>query len=252
MAYWSNNMPLLPCLNEAPPRPPATLSGTCKTEQHNEVVSTFAGKTISFEALQNVFVSAFKIYIDAYELRTSRHMSAEVYKKRIQKIEPRIYKTGQRQKITECEIMAGIIVFNETNQPGVEYNTYTGEYVFPDGMPYQFVGPNAQNMYSIDNSIGYVITNSYYLPDCCPVYPFYTTGNPGDVILKVDLPEKLIEIQCGESVEFTIVNQGNHSLLLEDKTEYKVVGFGLIYDATSASFKLYKTSETEYYVYRTT
>jgi hypothetical protein len=249
-------MPILPCLNDPINRTPnlrfGVNGGVDKNEQHQQTLSTFAGKTISFEALHNVFVSAFKIYIDAFEVRASRHMSAEVYKKRILHLEPRVYKTGQRQKITECEIMKGIIVFNESNQPGVEYNTYTGEYIFPDGMPYQFVGPNAQNMYSIDNSIGYVITNSYYLPDCCPVYPFYSPGNPGDVILKVDLPEKFIELYCGESVEFTIVNQGNHSLLLEDKTEYKVVGFGLIYDATSASFKVYKTSETEYYVYRTT
>ena len=112
----------------------------------------------------------------------------------------------------------------------------------------EFSKLNSDNPYTVDTSIGYQLQNS----DGISLARTQSYGNSNDIILNLELPPKLITLNIGDSIDFTIINQGTHSLLLNDTTDYKVIGFQMIYDVTSAQFKVHKVSENNYNVYRMT
>jgi len=210
-------------------------------------LKTLVGRTISFEALHNVFIRANRVFADVSELNVSNSISGKTIKHRIDDIKSKIYSDSIHPKIDETDILKGIVVFVEETQRQINTGT-DPNYNTLSGMQFEFSKLNSDNPYTVDNSIGYQLQNA----DGVPLARTQSYGNNNDIILNLELPPKLITLNIGDSVDFTIINQGTHSLLLNDTTDYKVIGFQMIYDVTSAQFKIHKISENNYNVYRMT
>ena len=210
-------------------------------------LKTLVGRTISFEALHNVFIKANRVFADVSELNVSNSISGKTIKHRIDDIKPKLYSDIIHPKVDETDILKGIVVFLEETQRQINTGT-DSSYNEKTGMPFEFSKLNSDNPYTVDTSIGYQIQNS----DGISLTRTQSYGNSNDIILNLELPPKLITLNIGDSIDFTIINQGTHSLLLNDTTDYKVIGFQMIYDATSAQFKVHKVSENNYNVYRMT
>jgi hypothetical protein len=208
-------------------------------------LKTLVGRTISFEALHNVFIRANKVFADVSELNVSNSICGKTIKHRIDEIKSKIYSSLSNPKIDETDILKGIVVFVEETQRQIntlnETNNLTGYSI-------EFSKLNSDNPYTVDTSIGYQLQNA----EGIPYARTQSYGNNNDIILNLDLPPKLVTLNIGDSVDFTIINQGTHSLILNDTTDYKIIGFQMIYDVTSAQFKIHKVSENNYNVYRMT
>ena len=210
-------------------------------------LKTLVGRTISFEALHNVFIKANRVFADVSELNVSNSISGKTIKHRIDDINPKLYSDTIHPKVDETDILKGIVVFLEETQRQINTGSESS-YNEKTGMPFEFSKLNSDNPYTVDTSIGYQLQNS----DDISIPRTHSYGNSNDIILNLELPPKLITLNIGDSIDFTIINQGTHSLLLNDTTNYKVIGFQMIYDVTSAQFKVHKVSENNYNVYRMT
>jgi|688.fasta_scaffold871835_1 hypothetical protein len=208
-------------------------------------LKTLVGRTISFEALHNVFIRANRVFADVSELNVSNSISGKTIKHRIDEIKSKIYTSSNNPKIDETDILKGIVVFVEETQRHI--NTVS-ESSNLSGTQIEFSKLNTDNPYTVDTSIGYQLQNS----EGNSYARTQSYSNNNDIILNLELPPKLLSLNIGDSVNFTIINQGTHSLILNDTTDYKIIGFPMIYDVTSAQFKIHKVSENNYNVYRLT
>jgi hypothetical protein len=86
----------------------------------------------------------------------------------------------------------------------------------------------------------------------------YTTSEPPgsteNSFGNVNLPrcDSLRYISVNQSVDFSIINNMNSTVKIEDnqKSGYSVIGHPSIYTGTSALFKLHRNNDTNYNVYR--
>lgn len=196
-----------------------------------DIVKELKGKSVNIDALYNVYLSCNKVWADVVELGVSNTVSAAVYKTKAPAGFPvKGYTTSSIPAITEDDILTGTVVYAQSGQAGYDEG----------GLPYV----QSQNPYAVDASIGYLTGSSV------PVAVPYVANDTTSSILEVSLPASLSKINVGDAVEFSIVNNGNITLRIVDNSNYKSVGFDCIYDATSASFKLWRQSSNLYYVIR--
>lgn len=206
-------------------------------------LKTLVGRTISFEALHNIFIRANKIHADISELNVTNSISGKLIKQRIDEINPKIYMSGSNPKIDESDMIKGIVVFTEKQNSYLNSNP---EKIHETQL--SLLKTNVDNPYTINNGIGYLFENK----TSSTIDHYETYKNTNDIILNIDLPPKLLLLNVGDSIDFTIINQGTHSLMMNDTCDYKIIGFQLIYDGTSAQFKVHKVSENTYNIYRLT
>jgi hypothetical protein len=201
----------------------------------NGGVSSIKNNILDFDAGQSLYLSATNVVLDGTVINVKAPITVGILKKNINGLSTKIYDDTSAPSISESDINLGVIVYGQNGQDGLYYD---GQY----GLPYV----QSQNSYMVDSSIGY---NTGSVPPNL----LNEVNNPANAlgnVLEVLLPASLPTFSVGDSVEFTIVNNGNNSLRLTDQTNYKVVGFDVVYDANSAKFIAYKVSESLYYVIR--
>jgi hypothetical protein len=202
------------------------------------MVSAMKGQSVTLDAYRNIYLSCVNVWARAEQFTLNGALTADTIKQTSTGgITTKVY-GAQTPAITESDILKGIVIYAEGGQTGLYYDNYYGH----SGLPYEL----SQNPYTVDSSIGYL--TGYDVPSSDT-----ETNSPNNVvggIRVVDLPATLSKINPGESVQFSIVNNGNDSLRLVDTANYKVTGFDVVYDATSALFRVYRESASLYYVIR--
>ena len=180
-------------------------------------LKTLVGRTISFEALHNVFIKANRVFADVSELNVSNSICGKTIKHRIDEIKSKIYSSSNNPKIDETDILKGIVVFVEETHRQINTISETNNL---SGIQFEFSKLNSDNPYTVDTSIGYQLQNS----EGIPYARTQSYSNNNDIILNLDLPPKLITLNNRKIIKI------NNLFLFIKFIELIFIFINLLYD----------------------
>lgn len=186
------------------------------------------GQNVTIDALRDVYIDANNVWADISKLAVKNETISNVYKKKIVNLSSKAYQPTN--PVSQADILKGIVIFVASGS------------AIPTSLD--------QNPYNVDSSTGYDRNGAPYTDATITYYGFPNNVFGGIKTVTFPTSAQLDKVKVNESVDFSIVNNGNSSLRLVGGSGCNISGHEIVYDATSALFKVLRTDANTYYVIR--